>query len=113
MNHEIKSGDHLVATITTRQAVAFQVSAPGDEGSNNILVPLRANILVPLWANTVAIDEDGSIWAYESTEENICNPDGCAEWLNLGSPGSNFRQIGFIGYTPGWKEAKVDLRSLK
>lgn len=29
MNHEIKSGDLVIATITHRQVVAFQVNIPG------------------------------------------------------------------------------------
>ena len=63
MIHEIKSGKQVVATITQRHVVAFQINIPGTFDMQSIDVPV--------WANTIAIDADGSIWAYESTVENV------------------------------------------
>lgn len=63
MIHEVKSGEQVVATITQRHVVAFQINIPGTFDMQSLDVPV--------WANTVAIDADGSIWAYESTVENV------------------------------------------
>ena len=57
MIHEVKSGEQVVATITQRHVVAFQINIPGTFDMQSLDVPV--------WANTVAIDADGSIWAYE------------------------------------------------
>lgn len=63
MIHEIKSGKQVVATITQRHVVAFQINIPGTFDMQSLDVPV--------WANTVAIDADGAIWAYESTDEEV------------------------------------------
>lgn len=106
MNHEIKSGEQVIATITARQVVAFQVNIPG---ANDM-----ESVFVPVWANTVAIDEDGAIWAYESTAEDVrILYDDTASWVDCGKVEARMEQIGFMGYVPDWKETKVDLRCLK
>ncbi|QZE50454.1 hypothetical protein [Klebsiella phage vB_KpnS-VAC2] len=106
MNHEIKSGELVIATITARQVVAFQVNIPGDNDMQSVLVPV--------WANTVAIDEDGSIWAYESTAEDVRILDDLHNaWVDCGKCEANMQQVGLMGYVPDWKETKVDLRGLK
>lgn len=104
MNHEIKSGEQVIATITQRQVVAFQVNIPG---ANDM-----ESIYVPVWANTVAIDEDGAIWAYESIAEDVRILCGVS-WCDCGKVEANMEQIGYMGYVPDWKETKVDLRGLK
>lgn len=53
MIHEVKSGEQVVATITQRHVVAFQINIPGTFDMQSLDVPV--------WANTVAIDADGSI----------------------------------------------------
>lgn len=104
MNHEIKSGEQVVATITASQAVAFQLHIPGSEEP----------IYVPVWANTVAIDADGSIWAYESTVENVrllsYSPDS---WVDKGPGGNKMVQVGEMARFPDWAKSKIDLRGLK
>lgn len=104
MNHEIKSGEQVIATITARQVVAFQVNIPD---ANDM-----ETVYVPVWANTVAIDEDGAIWAYESIYEDVRILCGVA-WCDFGRVEANMEQIGCMGYVPDWKETKVDLRGLK
>lgn len=104
MIHEIKSGKQVVATITQRQAIAFQLHTPGAEEP----------IYVPAWANTVAIDEDGAIWAYESTAENVrlmsYSPDS---WVDKGRGGNKMVQVGEMARFPDWAKSKIDLRGLK
>lgn len=106
MIHEIKSGKKVVATITQRHVVAFQLNIPG---------PLYMQSLdVPFWANTVAIDADGSIWAYESTVENVrllsYSPDS---WVDKGPGGNKMVQVGEMARFPDWAKSKIDLRGLK
>lgn len=106
MIHEIKSGKQVVATITQRHVVAFQLNIPG---------PLYMQSLdVPVWANTVAIDADGSIWAYESTVENVrllsYSPNS---WVDKGPGGNKMVQVGEMARFPDWAESKIDLRGLK
>ena len=104
MIHEIKSGKKVVATITQRQAIAFQLHIPGSEDP----------IYVPDWANTVAIDEDGAIWAYESVAEDVrivCEEHKAwCDWCNVEA---NMQEIGEIPCVPDWTEAKIDLRAMK
>ncbi len=51
MIHEIKSGKQVVATITQRHVVAFQINIPSTFDMQSLDVPV--------WANTIAIDADG------------------------------------------------------
>ena len=104
MNHEIKSGGKVIATITQCQAIAFQLHIPGAEEP----------IYVPAWANTVAIDDNGAIWAYESVAEDVRIV--CEEhkaWADWGKVEANIQEIGSMACAPNWKEAKIDLRALK
>ncbi len=57
MTNEIKSGGKVVATIAQRQVVAFQINIHSASDAKAVDVPV--------WANTIAVDEDGAIWAYE------------------------------------------------
>nr|CAK6597403.1 hypothetical protein K46PH129_LOCUS61 [Klebsiella phage vB_Kpn_K46PH129] len=106
MIHEIKYGKQVVATITQRHVVAFRfnITAPDDTQS----------IDVPIWANTIAIDGDGSIWAYESTTENVSllsySPDS---WVDKGPGGNKMVQVGKMARFPDWAKSKIDLRGLK
>lgn len=106
MIHEIKSGEQVVATITQRHVVAFQLNIHG---------PLDMQLLdVPAWANTVAIDEDGAIWAYESIAEDVRIV--CEEhkaWSDWGKVEANMQEIGEMPCVPDWTEAKIDLRAMK
>lgn len=106
MNHEIKSGEQVIATITARQVLAFQVNIPGTY--------YMETVHVPLWANTLAIDEDGAIWAYESTVENVrllsYSPDS---WVDKGPGGNKMVKIGEMARFPDWAKSKIDLRGLK
>lgn len=104
MTNEIKSGGKVIATITQRQAIAFQLHIPGAEEP----------IYVPAWANTVAIDEDGAIWAYESVAEDVRIV--CEEhkaWSDWGQVEANMQEIGEMPCVPDWTEAKIDLRAMK
>lgn len=106
MNHEIKSGEQVIATITQRQVVAFQVNIPG---ANDV-----ETVYVPVWANTIAIDEDGAIWAYESTAEDVqILYDNELSWVDCGKVEANMEQIGRMASVADWKQTKVDLRGLK
>lgn len=104
MIHEIKSGKKVVATITQRQEVVFQLHIPGAEET----------IYVPVWANTVAVDEDGAIWAYESVAEDVLIV--CEEhkaWADWGRAEANMQEIGEMPCVPDWRETKIDLRAMK
>lgn len=109
MNHEIKSGEHVIATITARQVLAFQVNIPGPD--------VMESVFVPVWANTIAIDEDGAIWAYESTAEDVRLvppvPGYPGSWVDYGDSSAKGDQIGCLVNVPDWKGSKVDLRDLK
>lgn len=109
MNHEIKSGEQVIATITARQVLAFQVNIPGTYDMETVFVPV--------WANTLAIDEDGAIWAYESTAEDVRLvppvPGYPGAWADYGDSSAKGDQIGCIVNVPDWKGSKVDLRDLK
>lgn len=115
MIHEVKSGEQVVATITQRHVVAFQINIPGTFDMQSLDVPV--------WANTVAIDADGSIWAYESTVENVrllstvenvrllsYSPDS---WVDKGPGGNKMVQVGEMARFPDWEKSKIDLRGLK
>lgn len=106
MTKEIKSGGKVVATITQRHVIAFQFNIPG---------PLYMQSLdVPVWANTVAIDADGSIWAYESTAEDVCIPDYSRKaWVDYGPSENKMRSVGEMARFPDWAKSKIDLRGLK
>nr|CAK1257755.1 unknown function [Klebsiella phage vB_Kpn_K28PH129] len=106
MIHEVKSGEQVVATITQRHVVAFQINIPGTFDMQSLDVPV--------WANTVAIDADGSIWAYESTAKNVhllsYSPDS---WVDKGPGGNKMVQVGEMPRFPDWAKSKIDLRGLK
>lgn len=106
MIHEVKSGKQVVATITQRHVVAFQINIPG--------AFYMQSLDVPVWANTVAIDADGSIWAYESTAENVrllsYSPDS---WVDCGPSENKMRSVGGMDCFPDWAKSKIDLRGLK
>ena len=106
MIHEIKSGKQVMATITQRHVVAFQINIPGTFDMQSLDVPV--------WANTVSIDADGSIWAYESTVENIrllsYSPDS---WVDKGHGVNKMVQVGEMDRFPDWAKSKIDLRGLK
>ena len=106
MNHEIKSGEQVVATITARQVLAFQVNIHGTYDMETVFVPV--------WANTIAIDADGAIWAYESTAEEVRIFEGQGEaWCDVGNEKNRLDQIGAMTRLPDWAESKIDLRGLK
>lgn len=106
MIHEIKSKKQVVATITQRLVVAFQINIPGAFDMHSLDVPV--------WANTIAIDADGAIWAYESTVENVrllsYSPDS---WVDKGPGGNKMVQVGEMARFPDWAKSKIDLRGLK
>lgn len=106
MIHEIKSKKQVVATLKKRRVVAFQLNIPDHDDARSIDVPI--------WANTVAIDADGSIWAYESTVENVrllsYSPDS---WVDKGTGGNKMVQVGEMARFPDWAKSKIDLRGLK
>lgn len=106
MNHEIKSGEQVIATITSRQVLAFQVNIHGPDDMESVFVPV--------WANTLAIDADGAIWAYESTAEEVRIFEGQGEaWCDVGNGKNRLDQIGAMTRFPDWAESKIDLRGLK
>lgn len=106
MIHEIKSGKKVVATITQRHVVAFQLNIHGTFDMQSLDVPV--------WANTIAIDADGSIWAYESTAEEVrIIGDQDDAWSDWGKVKNRIDQIGAIGRFPDWEKSKIDLRGLK
>ncbi|AKJ72974.1 hypothetical protein PKP126_038 [Klebsiella phage PKP126] len=106
MTNEIKSGGKVIATIAQRQVVAFQINIHSTSDAKAVDVPV--------WANTVAIDADGSIWAYESTVENVrllsYSPDS---WVDKGPGGNKMVQVGEMARFPDWEKSKIDLRGLK
>lgn len=109
MNHEIKSGEQVIATITASRVLAFQVNIPGTYDMETVFVPV--------WANTLAIDEDGAIWAYESIAEDVRLvtpvPGYPGAWADYGDSNAKGDQIGCLVNVPDWKGSKVDLRDLK
>lgn len=106
MIHEVKSGEQVVATITQRHVVAFQINIPGTFDMQSLDVPV--------WANTIAIDADGAIWAYESTAEEVRIFEGQGEaWCDVGNEKNRLDQIGAMTRFPDWEKSKIDLRGLK
>ncbi|UVX29868.1 hypothetical protein D7c_00045 [Klebsiella phage VLCpiD7c] len=106
MIHEIKSGKQVVATIKKRRVVAFQINIPDPDDTQSIDVPI--------WANTIAIDADGAIWAYESTAEEVRIVGGQGEaWCDGGKAKNRLDQIGVMARVPDWAKSKIDLRGLK
>ena len=106
MIHEVKSCEQVVATITQRHVVAFQINIPGTFDMQSLDVPV--------WANTIAIDADGAIWAYESTAEEVRIFEGQGEaWCDVGKAQSRLDQIGTMASFPDWEKSKIDLRGLK
>lgn len=106
MIHEVKSGEQVVATITQRHVVAFQINIPGTFDMQSLDVPF--------WANTVAIDADGSIWAYESVAEDVrifCEEHKA--WCDWGKVEANMQKIGEMARFHDWAKSKIDLRGLK
>lgn len=106
MTNEIKSGGKVVATIARRQVVAFQINIHSTSDSKAFDVPV--------WANTIAIDADGSIWAYESAAKDVCIPDYSRKsWVDCGHSENKMRSVGEMDCFPDWAKSKIDLRGLK
>lgn len=103
MTNEIKSGGKVVATIAQRQVVAFQLHIPGAEET----------IYVPAWANTVAVDEDGAIWAYESVAEDVSIIGANKAWVDCGRCDAKMQEIGEMEPFSDWKESQIDLRTMQ
>lgn len=106
MTNKIKSGGKIVATIAQRQVVAFQINIHSTSDAKSVDVPV--------WANTIAVDEDGAIWAYESVAEDVRIV--CEEhkaWSDWGKVEANMQEIGEMPCVPDWTEAKIDLRAMK
>lgn len=103
MTNKIKSGGKVIATITQRQAIAFQLHIPGAEEP----------IYVPAWANTVAIDEDGAIWAYESVAEDVRIIGVNKAWVDCGRCDAKMQEIGEMEPFADWKESQIDLRTMQ
>lgn len=103
MTKEIKSGGKVIATITQRQVIAFQLQIPGAEEP----------IYVPVWANTVAVDEDGAIWAYESVAEDIRIIGVNKAWVDCGRCDAKMQEVGEMEPFPDWKESQIDLRTMQ
>lgn len=103
MTNEIKSGGKVVATISQRQVVAFQLHIPGAEEP----------IYLPAWANTVAIDEDGTIWAYESVAEDVRIVCVNKAWVDCGRCDAKMQEIGEMEPFADWKESQIDLRTMQ
>lgn len=106
MIHEIKSRKQVVATLKKRRVVAFQLNIPDPDDARSIDVPI--------WANTIAIDADGAIWAYESTAEEVSIiGDQGDSWSDQGKAKNRLDQIGSMARFPDWAKSKIDLRGLK
>lgn len=106
MTNKIKSGGKIVATIAQRQVVAFQIKIHSTSDAKSVDVPV--------WANTIAVDEDGAIWAYESVAEDVRIV--CEEhkaWSDWGKVEAHMQEIGEMPCVPDWTEAKIDLRAMK
>lgn len=105
MTKEIKSGGKVVATIAQRPVVAFQINIPGTSDAKTVDVPV--------WANTVAVDEDGEIWAYESVAEDVRIIGVNKAWVDCGRCDAKMQEIGGMEPFPDWKESQIDLRTLQ
>lgn len=105
MIHEVKSGEQVVATITQRHVVAFQINIPGTNDMQSLDVPV--------WANTIAIDADGAIWAYESTAEEVRIIGVNKAWVDCGRCDAKTQEIGEMEPFADWKESQIDLRTMQ
>lgn len=105
MTKEIKSGGKVVATIAQRPVVAFQINIHSTSDAKAVDVPV--------WANTVAVDEDGAIWAYESVAEDIRIIGADKAWVDCGRGDAKMQEIGEMEPFADWKESQIDLRAMK
>lgn len=105
MTKEIKSGGNVVATIAQRPVVAFQINIHSTSDAKAVDVPV--------WANTVAVDEDGAIWAYESVAEDIRIIGVDKAWVDCGRGDAKMQEIGEMEPFADWKESQIDLRAMK
>lgn len=105
MTKEIKSGGNVVATIAKRPVVAFQINIHSTSDAKAVDVPV--------WANTVAVDEDGAIWAYESVAEDIRIIGVDKAWVDCGRGDAKMQEIGEMEPFSDWKESQIDLRTMK
>lgn len=105
MTKEIKYGGKVVATIAQRPVVAFQINIHSTSDAKAVDVPV--------WANTVAVDEDGAIWAYESVAEDIRIIGAGKDWVDCGRGDAKMQEIGEMEPFPDWKESQIDLRTMQ
>ena len=105
MIHEIKSGKQVMATITQRHVVAFQINIHGASDAKTVVVPV--------WDNTIAVDEDGAIWAYESVAEYVRIIGVNKAWVDCRRCNAKMQEIGEMEPFPDWKESQIDLRTLQ
>lgn len=105
MISEIKSGGKVIATIAQRQVVAFQINITGTSDAKTVDVPV--------WANTVAVDKDGAIWAYESVAEDVRIICANKAWVDFGRCDAKMQGIGEMEPFADWKESQIDLRAMK
>lgn len=105
MTNEIKSGGKVVATIAQRQVVAFQINIHSTSDAKAVDVPV--------WANTIAVDEDGAIWAYESVAEDVCIIGVNKAWVGCGRCDAKMQEIGEMEPFADWKESQIDLRTMQ
>ena len=105
MTNEIKSGGKIVATITQRPVVAFQINIHSTSDAKAVDVPV--------WANTVAVDEDGAIWAYESVAKDVRIIGANKAWVDCGRADAKMQEIGEMEPFPDWKESQIDLRTMQ
>lgn len=105
MTSEIKSVGKVVATITQRQVVAFQINIHSTSDAKAVDVPV--------WANTIAVDEDGAIWAYESVAEDVLIIGANKAWVDCGRCDAKMQEIGEMEPFADWKESQIDLRTMQ
>lgn len=105
MTKEIKSGSKVVATIAQRPVVAFQINITSTSDAKTVDVPV--------WANTIAVDEDGAIWAYESVAEDVRIIGANNTWVDCGRGDAKMQEIGEMEPFPDWKESQIDLRTMQ
>lgn len=105
MTNKIKSGGKVVATIAQRQVVAFQINIHSTSDAKAVDVPV--------WANTIAVDEDGEIWAYESVAEDVRIIGVNEAWVDFGRCDAKMQKIGEMEPFADWKESQIDLRTMQ
>lgn len=105
MTNEIKSGGKVVATIAQRPVVAFQINIHSTSDAKTVDVPV--------WANTVAVDEDGAIWAYESVAKDVRIIGANKSWVDCGRADAKMQEIGEMEPFADWKESQIDLHTLQ